>query len=738
MVLRGEEALLNKNEGAITVFFSITILAFIVFTAVIVEGSRIKIAELQGHRALEVSANSLLAGYNSLLKEEYGLFALANPDGDYLDKTVRTYFSGNTSDAEAYWRLYDHRLDSLEIALKDSLNEASVVKQQILQLMKYRGLESLGESMLDKLELISSTGGTLQILDNKLKLEREMQRLSNLQQQLKVLVETSAGFDGGESVRTLNDIQAEAFDILSIKASIRSVESDISDIRASLQGAPGSASEAVYEFLYQLSLSLQELNAEMAAKTNHIVEGFSSITTQLGAYLDVNREIQEIVQEIGLQRSAVNQEYQQYKNLMEASSKELQEEARKALEGELKTYEALLNPEELQQIKAVAINNEAILKQANAILTEIEQNTFRGIRENSPDVFGQRSIGTYANIIGGYNTSTSYSMPQLSGDEASESDLKDTRKEEAKGAKDIVEEAVSGKTVTISQEILNLLPSKGGHINDGKGQEIEFEEDKVNGGYTEESFSGFNAIVSGLKDFGIDLRDHLLINEYAIGTFKHYTSDMDKGTKSPTGQYKSSRQSYFDYEVEYILYGNTSQLQNVTEAKRDILLMRFVLNIVYIYTQPHLVNRAAVLAAAIAAPLGGAAMPIIKTMIIAGWAMGYAIEDANKLLKGDEVLLYRGNEAIKTDYQDYLRFFLLMRNSDSEMRLLRIMDLVQLNMHKKRDSGSEFFRADYYSGLTLNGEYSIKFLFMKLPLIQKQLGDLGNRYGFKKTVWTGY
>ncbi len=730
----------RRNEGAITVFFSITILAFIVFTAVIVEGSRIKIAELQGHRALEVSANSLLAGYNSLLKEEYGLFALANPDGDYVDRTVKGYFSGNTSEAEEYWNLYDYSLDTLEISLKDSLNEAPVVKQQILQLMKYRGLESLGGSLLEKLELISSTGDTLQILDNKLKLEREMQKLSSLQQQLEQLVETAADFDKAEGTTTLSNIQAEAADILSIKSNIRALESEISGIRASLQDAPGSASEAIYEALYQISLSLQELNDEVADKTSAIVEEFSHMKEQLNIYLDVSLEIQAVVQDIALQRSAVNQEYQQYKAHMEDKGPELQADIREALEKELKDYETLLNPEELQLIAAVARDNEAILRQAIIKLDAIEEGVFAGIRANHSDGLRnmQPAIEAYGRHIDGYKTDSSYTIPQLTIDADSEGDMEDTREEEAEGAKDIVEEEVSGRTVAISQEILELLPSAGKDMESPSGQEAEFDENMVDGGYTEESFSGFAAIASGLKDFGIDLRDHLFINEYIIGTFKHYTSELDKGAKGPTGQYKSNRESYLDYEVEYILYGNPAQLENITDSKRDILLMRFVLNIVYIYTQPQLVNRAAILAAAISAPLGGAAMPIIKTMIIAGWAMGYATEDANKLLKGEEVLLYRSNENIKTNYQDYLRFFLLMRASNSDSRLLRVMDLVQLNMHKKREAGSGFYRADYYTGLTLEGEYSIKFLFMRLPIMQRQLGNLSERYSFNKTIWTGY
>jgi len=131
-------------------------------------------------------------------------------------------------------------------------------------------------------------------------------------------------------------------------------------------------------------------------------------------------------------------------------------------------------------------------------------------------------------------------------------------------------------------------------------------------------------------------------------------------------------------------------------------------------------------------------MPIIKTMILAGWAMGYSLEELDKLLKGEEIPLVRNKESIKADYRDYLRFFLLSNNTTLDKRLNRVMDIIQLNFNMLSPADTEFVQWGFYTGFDLQSEYSIKYLFMQLPFMQSELGVSGGRYRFKKTIRNSY
>lgn len=77
---------MRRNKGSVSVFFAVVFLTLIVFVLSIVEVTRYQIMKVQAEQILISATQSVLAGYDAALKNEYGLFA-RNPnycDYDFL------------------------------------------------------------------------------------------------------------------------------------------------------------------------------------------------------------------------------------------------------------------------------------------------------------------------------------------------------------------------------------------------------------------------------------------------------------------------------------------------------------------------------------------------------------------------------------------------------------------------------------------------------------------------------
>ena len=210
------------------------------------------------------------------------------------------------------------------------------------------------------------------------------------------------------------------------------------------------------------------------------------------------------------------------------------------------------------------------------------------------------------------------------------------------------------------------------------GDEIEFSKDLL---IFQSSVNFISSIGELLSEKLIDMRDDIYINEYIIMMFKDSvrTKNMAEQDK------KMERESFFNAEVEYVLHGHSSENINILKTKGQILLVRFGLNTLGIFTDLEKKQQAYAIAAAIAGWwTGGAGVPIIADLIMCAWGMGEAVSDLSELVDGKSVQLYKTKNAeamgdiLKLTYQDYLRLFLLLKNTENVLD--RIQDLIEINM----------------------------------------------------------
>ena len=177
----------------------------------------------------------------------------------------------------------------------------------------------------------------------------------------------------------------------------------------------------------------------------------------------------------------------------------------------------------------------------------------------------------------------------------------------------------------------------------------------------------------------------------------------------------AEKETFFRCEAEYILEGNFSDDENYKAVQRKLFLLRTGLNLVHIYTDQEKSRLTMEAAAAVSGPFAAA----IQFLISASWAAGEANHDLKLLLEGGKVPLlkkaedwatelfgpvrstYEQKEREGLDYQGYLGVFLLLQGS--EEKLLRVMDLIQINM--KGRYRQDFALRECIAAFTVRGRF---------------------------------
>ena len=196
---------------------------------------------------------------------------------------------------------------------------------------------------------------------------------------------------------------------------------------------------------------------------------------------------------------------------------------------------------------------------------------------------------------------------------------------------------------------------------------------------------------------------------------------------------KGLGETFFENEIEYVICGQKSDAANMSRIRAYIIALREGPNLLYLNKDPVKSGEAEALALLLSP---GPAAAATKQALLALWAYAESINDYNLLLRGykvpfmkteaswatdlesalksqEEGCIYTGTETGE-DYRDYLR--LMVSVMDRNVRILRIMDLIQINMRKFYYKS--FLLRDYYGGVRfrfdINGaEYETVKLYEK-------------------------
>jgi len=167
------------------------------------------------------------------------------------------------------------------------------------------------------------------------------------------------------------------------------------------------------------------------------------------------------------------------------------------------------------------------------------------------------------------------------------------------------------------------------------------------------------------------------------------------------------------YQIEYLLHGKDSDLKNLEKVIKDILHIREVINITYLFSDTQKVKAADDLAWIVSLILFTPELKeAVKISILYAWSYAESVKDVRILLDGNKVPLSKSKESWNTplsqlinftsyldeykvadngmSYKDYLNFFLHIK-PEKEI-LYRFMDVCEMDI--RMSEGNNFFQMD--------------------------------------------
>ena len=167
--------MLKNEKGVISVFLLLIFLAVLMLAGLIVDISRVMVAERKVQNALDTATRSVLAEYDEELVGQFGLFGV--PYTTEQEETLKRYFLVNLVDRHQNFHLLNYHLHEVKITGsqgKSILND-EVFKRQIIEYMKYKGPVLLTQNVVDiflqgafekKADLLESAQATNKSLKN--------------------------------------------------------------------------------------------------------------------------------------------------------------------------------------------------------------------------------------------------------------------------------------------------------------------------------------------------------------------------------------------------------------------------------------------------------------------------------------------------------------------------------------------------------------------------------------------
>lgn len=180
-----------------------------------------------------------------------------------------------------------------------------------------------------------------------------------------------------------------------------------------------------------------------------------------------------------------------------------------------------------------------------------------------------------------------------------------------------------------------------------------------------------------------------------------------------TGHYDAEKEgSALAYQTEYILFGKSSDMNNMESMIGRLLAIRAAANMVYLTTDTQKMKAVEAVANFLAGLLTLPELaPLFQAVIILSWAMAESTYDVVQLLEGNRVPLikqkadwhysleglfnFSGSEESSDagsglSYEDYLRIFLCFQ--DKETMTKRLMDIMEMDI--RLTAGNRYFRMD--------------------------------------------
>lgn len=825
----------RKTQGVISVFLILILVPVMVFSAMLVDGSRMVSAKAIAQEASDLAALSVLSDYNGTLKDEFGLFSLGDSSkaedvykaslsatlqaAGITDKTYSEQVweifknavgAGNPYAKKSFMNLYDFQMDETSVTPLYSLANPEVLQNQIVEYSKYRGLYVIA----DRLNLISKFSQ----ISNQAK---EQQEAANMMEELMDIDEKN-GKNADEKIKGVRDGILKVNEGLSQLDSLESNYFSHLDCRMSVLAGTGTITDEIKK----ASKEYPDVKSSAQTFLNDLQQDANNLDS---AALPAKEEAKKAADRLN---SFINK----YQGKTSETAKGLVEDAKKSKDAYLQCaddLQRLHDDEKLRQIVdlntagrtagALGSIDTAISRYAGERGdTEDNYKFYYFESDNSSEDAGDvmpsyHEAWTYGLLVNSsvqlpdVGTSTDYRNNNQSGNDLSaaakkQSDDNGKKASENTSSKELDEstyKSLPSKTFNASAEaesykaILEEDAKKAAAATsnvqggDPTAPPIDNQFYNTGGDLTKSKNILKSGDFSFLTNLAETARDETLTLAYSFGTFKTRMtgnekfkkgtvskSDLDKfyivpwryenenGELDLQFEAKSKRKTKLDAQIEYMIYGLSSDAANETAAYASIYAPRMANNMMALY-QNKTVKGSCDGAAAVASLATFEVVPatVFFWIFLTAWSVAETVLDMHYLIDEgyriplfktkDTVLLtvdfsqgasdglvnnYKGKNGSDSNiyvcYEDYLLFFLLMKGSDN--RLMKIADLVQMDM---QEMGKSSFKMDQaYTYIRAKSNLSIRYLFLNTDPISQTYKDAGlsGRMKFDSVIYQGY
>ncbi|PKM94581.1 MAG: hypothetical protein CVU84_10985 [Firmicutes bacterium HGW-Firmicutes-1] len=151
-----------------------------------------------------------------------------------------------------------------------------------------------------------------------------------------------------------------------------------------------------------------------------------------------------------------------------------------------------------------------------------------------------------------------------------------------------------------------------------------------------------------------DLRNAVYINEYIIGMFScatnHHKDEKGLAVEALTLNNYPKSKHYLNYEVEYVLFGQSVDYANLLATCGIIFALRIALNTISLLSDMDkmkaITNTANAIAGWWSLGIGSIVVTVVLTLV---WAMIESVSDVQKLLSGERVPIIKNSDTWETD-----------------------------------------------------------------------------------------
>jgi hypothetical protein len=223
-----------------------------------------------------------------------------------------------------------------------------------------------------------------------------------------------------------------------------------------------------------------------------------------------------------------------------------------------------------------------------------------------------------------------------------------------------------------------------------------------------------------------NLLDSVLFSQYLLDHFSCYTEGKGTGT--------------LQYELEYLLCGNSKDKDNLCETAERLLAVREAANIITLAQDAEKQEIAYSVAVALAgATVNPAIIYAVKCGVLAAWALVESILDVRTLLSGGKIAIIKSSAQWTTDllhlgsafssfgkatecsngltYERYLGFLLMINQKKCAYRAMDIQEAAIREM----DGYEDFYMDNMVTDAKMSADYSYKTIFLGMESLTRSM-----------------